>query len=130
MLNSLREWSGRCTSTLEDLEAQIANIKAAAAKRHADKKAWTEKTAKLVEEEKNAEQGLHTPRQGAILNRALTRIQGQRFGKRGSGSLEANADDDEAMDVDDEEVDDGEGGGTSGGALGGPGKKRANRRKF
>ena len=130
MLNSLREWSGRCTSTLEDLEAQIANIKAAAAKRHADKKAWTEKTAKLVEEEKNAEQGLHTPRQGAILNRALTRIQGQRFGKRGSGSLEANADDDEAMAVDDEEVDDGEGGGTSGGALGGPGKKRANRRKF
>ncbi|KAK5630464.1 hypothetical protein RRF57_006179 [Xylaria bambusicola] len=130
ILNTLREWSGRCTSTLEDLEAQIANIKAAAAKRHADKKAFVEQTTKLAEEEKNAEQGIHTQRQGAILNRALTRIQGQRFGKRGSGSLDANADDDEAMEVDEEEPDDGEGGGSAGAALGGPGKKRANRRKL
>ncbi|RWA07573.1 hypothetical protein EKO27_g7540 [Xylaria grammica] len=128
ILNSLREWSGRCTSTLEDLEAQIASIKAAAAKRHSDKKAAAEQSARLVEEEKNAEQGVHSQRQGAMLNRALARIQGQRFGKRGSGSLEPNADDDEAMDVDEEEPDDGEGG--SGTALGGPGKKRANRRKL
>ncbi|KAF2972407.1 hypothetical protein GQX73_g1186 [Xylaria multiplex] len=127
-LNSLREWSGRCTSTLEDLESQITSIKAAAAKRHSDKKASAEQEAALVEAEKNAEQGVHTQRQGAILNRALARIQGQRFGKRGSGSLEPNADDDEAMDVDEEEPDDGEG--TSGTALGGPGKKRANRRKL
>ncbi|KAI0509054.1 PCI domain-containing protein [Xylaria bambusicola] len=130
MLNTLREWSGRCTSTLEDLEVQIASMKAAAAKRHADKKALIEQTAKLIEEEKNAEQGLHTQRQGAILNRALTRMQGQRFNKRGSGSLEANAIDDEAMEVDEEEPDDGEGGGSAGAALGGPGKKRANRRKL
>ncbi|KAI1421855.1 PCI domain-containing protein [Xylaria sp. FL1777] len=131
MLNSLREWSGRCTSTLEDLESQIASIKAAAAKRHSDKKAWAEQTARLVEEEKNSESGVHTQRHGAMLNRALARIQGQRFGKRGSGSLEPNADDDEAMDVDEEEPDDGEGGsGASSAALGGPGKKRANRRKL
>ncbi|KAJ8122102.1 hypothetical protein ONZ43_g1610 [Nemania bipapillata] len=110
MLNSLREWSGRCTSTLEDLEAQIASIKAAAAKRHNDKTTWVEQTAKLVEQEKTTDQGVHTPRQRAMLNQALAKIQGQRFNKRGSGSLEPNADDDEAMDVDEEEPDDGEGG--------------------
>jgi COP9 signalosome complex subunit 7 len=132
MLSSLRAWSGRCTSTLQDLEAQVASIKEAAAKRHSDKKAWDEQQAKLVEEEKGADQGVHTRAHGAILNRALARMQGQRFGKRSSGSLEANVDDDEgAMDVDEEEPDDGEGGGSSGGAaLGGPGKKRANRRKL
>ncbi|KAI1279359.1 PCI domain-containing protein [Xylaria sp. FL0933] len=133
-LNSLREWSERCNSTLDDLEAQIASIKEAAAKRHNDKKFWAEQTAKLVEEEKAAaEQGPYTSqRHGLFLNRALARMQGQRFGKRGSGSLEASADDDEAMDVDDDEYDDGEGGNGAGGgaALGGPGKKRANRRKL
>ncbi|KAI1288734.1 PCI domain-containing protein [Xylaria venustula] len=131
MLSSLREWSGRCTSTLEDLEAQIASIRAAAAKRASDKKAWDEQIAKLVEDEKTADQGVHGPRQSAFLNRTLARMQGQRFNKRGSGSLDGNPDDDEAMDVDEEELDDGEGGsGAGGGALGGPGKKRANRRKL
>ncbi|KAJ8130161.1 hypothetical protein O1611_g3468 [Lasiodiplodia mahajangana] len=130
MLNSLRMWSGRCTSTLEDLEAQIASIKATAAKRHSDKKAWVEQTVKLVEQEKLADMGVHTPRHGAVLNRAVAKVQAQRFGKRGSGSLEAGTDDDEAMDVDEEEPNDGEGGGSSsGGALGGPGKKRANNRR-
>ncbi|KAI0975328.1 PCI domain-containing protein [Xylaria arbuscula] len=130
MLSSLREWSGRCTSTLGDLEAQIASIRAAAAKRAGDKKAWDEQIAKLVEDEKTAaDQGVHGPRQTAFLNRTLARMQGQRFNKRG---LDGNADDDEAMDVDEEELDDGEGGsgGAGGGALGGPGKKRANRRKL
>ncbi|KAI1160411.1 PCI domain-containing protein [Nemania serpens] len=133
MLSSLRLWSGRCGSTLEDLDAQVAGIKAAAAARHNDKKAWVEQTMRLAEAERSAEQGgsgVHTQRHGAILNRALARMQqGQRFGKRGSGSLEPSADDDEAMDVDDEEPDDGEGG--NGGTAGaGPGKKRANRRKL
>ncbi|KAI0099202.1 PCI domain-containing protein [Nemania sp. FL0031] len=127
MLNSLRMWSGRCTSTLEDLEAQIASIKATAAKRHSDKKAWVEQTVRLVEQEKMTDMGVHTPRNGSILNRAIARAQGQRFGKRGSGSLEAGPDDDEAMDLDEEELNDGEG--SSGGALGGPGKKRANNRR-
>ncbi|KAI0877198.1 PCI domain-containing protein [Hypoxylon argillaceum] len=130
-LNSLREWSGRCTSTLEDLEAQIARIKMLATKRHNDKKARIEHITLLVEQEKNSETNMNGPRHRAMFNQALAKMQAQRFGKRGSGSLEANADDDEAMDVDDEEPDDGEGGGsTSGVALGGPGKKRANRRKL
>ncbi|KAI1502996.1 hypothetical protein F5X99DRAFT_407553 [Biscogniauxia marginata] len=129
VLASLRAWSGRCTSTLSDLEAQIAAIRAAAAQRHADKKAWDATQAKLVEEERNAEHSAHGRGQSAIISRAL-RGQ-QRFGKRGSGSLEAGLDDDEAMDLDEEEPDDGEGGSSGGGAaLGGPGKKRASRRKL
>ncbi|KAI1756817.1 PCI domain-containing protein [Xylaria castorea] len=126
MLNALRAWSARCSATLEDLDSQMAYIKAAAAKRHSNKKAWAEQLAKLVEEERHSDQGVHTQRHGAMLNRALARMQGQRFGKRGSGSLEASMEDDEAMDVDEEEPDDGE---TTGGA-GGPGKKRASRRKL
>ncbi|KAI0474869.1 PCI domain-containing protein [Xylaria cf. heliscus] len=131
MLHALRTWSARCSSTLEDLDAQMAAIKAAAAKRHSDKKAWAEQLAKLVEEERNSDQGVHSQRHGAMLNRALARMQGHRFGKRGSGSLEAGADDDEAMDVDEEDYDDGDStNGAGGSAPGGPGKKRASRRKL
>lgn len=140
MLTSLRDWSARCAATLDDLDAQVAGIRDAAAARNSDKRAWVEQTARLAEAERTAEQGgggsgVHTQRHGAILNRALARMQGQRFGKRGSGSLEPSADDDEAMDVDDDEPDDGEGGGGGSGSNGGtagagPGKKRANRRKL
>ncbi|GAP92175.1 putative PCI domain-containing protein [Rosellinia necatrix] len=134
MLASLRLWSKRCASTLADLDAQVADIRAGAAQRHGGKKAWADQTIKLCEDEKTAEQGgvgAHSQRNGAFLNRALARMQGQRFGKRGSGSLETSADDDEAMDVDDDDLDDGEGGsGSNSAALGGPGKKRANRRKL
>ncbi|KAI2641031.1 PCI domain-containing protein [Xylaria nigripes] len=132
IFNTLRAWSERCTSTLEDLEAQIADIKAAAAQRHRDRKAWAAQQARLIEEENANKQGSNTQRQGAVLTRALARMQGQRFGKRSSGSLDASADDEELMDVDDEEVDDGDGGSGSGGAtLSGTGnKKRASRRKL
>ncbi|KAI5927285.1 hypothetical protein F4810DRAFT_354503 [Camillea tinctor] len=129
MLASLRAWSGRCTDTLSDLEAQISAIRAAAAQRHADKRAWEALQARLVEEEQNAEHSAHGRGQSAIINRAL---RGSRFGgKRSSGSLEPGLDDDEAMDLDEDDQDDGEYGSNGGGAsLGGPGKKRASRRKL
>ncbi|CAJ2500416.1 Uu.00g032690.m01.CDS01 [Anthostomella pinea] len=148
MLGSLQTWSGRCTSTLADLDAQIAAIRADAARRHTDKKAWDMAQAALMDAEKNGgggnggagggrggeqqQQGAHTRGQAGILNRAITHMQQQgqqRFGKRGSGSLEPGQDDDEAMDLDEEEPDDGEGGG-SGAVAGGPGKKRISRRKL
>ncbi|KAI0203694.1 PCI domain-containing protein [Astrocystis sublimbata] len=148
MLSALRVWSSRCSTTLEDLDQEVADIKAAAARRHSKKKAWAEQLAKLVEEEREIELlqkgpghggggGMHGVRQGAILNRALARMQGQRFGKRGSGSLEAGPTDDEAMDVDEEYEDDGEASAAGGAAVGGGGssttaggKKRASRRKL
>jgi COP9 signalosome complex subunit 7 len=134
MLSSLRTWSERCTSALDDLEAQIASIKVDAAKRRSERKAWDDLQTKLKEaEERNPSQNPHDfpNRQTGLLNRALAHMQGQRFGKRGPGSLDAGLYDEEAMDLDDDELDDGEGAaGSSGAALGGPGKKRANRRKL
>ena len=126
LLSNLEAWSSRCTSTLEDLEAQIAAIKAEAAQRHAEKKAWDATTERLLEEEKNAGQakghdsgGVHGPGQRNILNRAIARLGGNsssRYGKRG---MDPEVEDDEAMDVDDEEIEDGV-----------EGKKRASRRKL
>ncbi|KAI1331402.1 PCI domain-containing protein [Xylariaceae sp. FL0255] len=124
-LNSLRTWSSRCASTLSHLEAEIANIRASAATRHAEKKAWEDRQAKLMEDEKHSSgaggdgntggggSGVHSSRQGAKLNRALAKLQQSHqrtFGKRGSGSLDTEVDDDEAMDIDDEEADDAEAG--------------------
>ncbi|KAJ2973060.1 hypothetical protein NUW58_g9036 [Xylaria curta] len=124
-------YAGLVDAQLDPHNSRIVEIKSAATKRHNEKKAWTEQMMKLIDEEKNAELSAHTRGQGALLKQALYRMQGQRFGKRGSGSLDANVDDDEAMDVDEEEPDDGEGGSGNGSiALGGPGKKRANRRKL
>ncbi|KAI0015542.1 PCI domain-containing protein [Xylariomycetidae sp. FL0641] len=143
-LQALQAWSGRCDATLADLEAQIAEIRAASARRHDERVAWDASQARLVEEEKalsTAEQqqgqqgGVHSRKQGGMLRSALAAMQGggaggNRFGKRSSGSLDAAAEEDEAMDLDEEEPDDGEGSSGGGTALGGPGKKRANRRKM
>ncbi|KAI1334339.1 PCI domain-containing protein [Xylariaceae sp. FL0016] len=132
MLATLRAWSGRCTETLNDLEAQIAAIKADAARRHTEKKVWDQAQAKLVEDTKNEfsnknEYSVHSRHQTGAINRAYAKLQGQRFGKRGSGQLEASAEDDEAMDLDEDEPDDGEGSG--GVAIRGPSKRRAAQRK-
>lgn len=143
VLGALRAWSGRCTSTLADLEAQVAAIRNAAAQRQAEQRAWEETQERLAEEAKNngggnngddqqqrtsGGGGVHGRGQSRVLENAINRLRGQRSVKRGSGSLDASHDEDEAMDVDEEEPDDGEGGSTRGG-LGG-GKQRASRRKL
>ncbi|KAI1431825.1 PCI domain-containing protein [Xylaria sp. CBS 124048] len=130
LLNTLREWSDRCTPTLQGLESEIELIKQAAQKRHATEKARAALQAKLIDEERNSINNNlpRPPRQGMFLGKALSGMRSQRFiGKRGSGSLDTGADDDELMDIDEEEQqqpgDDGDGGGTAT-------KKRANRRKM
>lgn len=47
---TLDQWSGQCTSTLADLEAQIANVKEKARLRGQQEKKLQEKLNKLVEE--------------------------------------------------------------------------------
>jgi COP9 signalosome complex subunit 7 len=126
LLSNLESWSSRCTSTLEDLEAQISAIKATASQRHAEKKAWDATTERLLEEEKNTASnkghdsgGVHGPNQRNVLNRAIARLGGSgssRYGKRG---MDPEVEDDEAMDVDDEEIEESV-----------EGKKRASRRKL
>lgn len=141
MLTALRSWSARCSDTLADLESQISAIKAAAASRAAENAAWEQTQARMVDEQRRSDNalgggaaggGVHGPRQSRLVDAAVARLRGggngnggQRSGKRGSGSLEAGQDSDEAMDLDEEEPDDGgEGGGSS------VGKKLRARRKL
>ncbi|XXH05991.1 Cu(2+)-transporting P-type ATPase [Hypoxylon texense] len=168
VLGALRAWSGRCADTLADLEAQVAAIRDAAARRQEETRAWEETQARLVEEFRNSGGGggggnngngsgnngeersggggggggggVHTRSQGRLLETAISRLRGaqqqqqqhdrQRSIKRPSGSLEAGHDEDEAMDVDEEEPDDGEGGSSARGGALGAGKQRASRRKL
>ncbi|KAK8136824.1 hypothetical protein PG984_004764 [Apiospora sp. TS-2023a] len=126
MLASLQEWSDRCTSTLAGLEAQIAAIKDTAAQKHSEKKAWASKTEDLIEDEKSSDKGVHGRQQTNMITRAVAGMRTGRYGKRdrGGNSIEVEADDDEAMDLDDNQEfnEDFEGGAT--------GKKRVSRRKM
>ncbi|KAI0137600.1 hypothetical protein F4776DRAFT_101453 [Hypoxylon sp. NC0597] len=140
MLTALRSWSGRCSDTLADLESQISAIKAAAAERAAENAAWEQTQARMVEEQRRSDLALasaaasvHGTRQSRLVDAAVARLRGggngaQRSGKRGSGSLEAGQDSDEAMDLDEEEPDDGEASGGVGGSS--IGKKLRARRKL
>lgn len=137
MLSSLQAWSSRCTSTLADLEAQIAAIKADAAARHSERVAWSERTDALVAEEtanqaenhggKGLSSGVHSRNQASLLSRATAAIRSGR-GKRdrGASSQEHDPLDEEIMDLDEEE--DVEGSADSSGGV--AGKKRASRRKL
>ncbi|KAI1464157.1 uncharacterized protein F4812DRAFT_443635 [Daldinia caldariorum] len=146
LLAALHAWSDHCASTLADLEDQVARIKAEAKRRHDEKTAWEAREAKLVEDHGKLDlvlpanqgagsggagggEGTHSRNQGRYLDSAIARLRGsQRNGKRGSGSLDAAQDSDEAMDLDEEEPDDGEifGAGASGAAR----KQRASRRRL
>ncbi|KAF7534870.1 hypothetical protein G7054_g5866 [Neopestalotiopsis clavispora] len=131
MLANLQEWSGRCTSTLADLEAQIQAIKETAAARHLEKKQWKEQTDKLVsqaETDGKGKDGAHSHNQPRLISRAVGAFRSGR-GKRerpSSAVVPEDAGFDE-MDVDDE--DDTEDG-PADSAAGTAGKKRASRRKF
>ncbi|OTA68506.1 hypothetical protein K449DRAFT_429363 [Hypoxylon sp. EC38] len=142
-LAALRSWSRRCTDTLADLESQISDVKAAAAERAAEKAAWDQTQARMVEEQRRSDNalasaagGVHGPRQTRLVDAAVARLRGggnggQRSGKRGSGSLEGGQDSDEAMDLDEEEPEDGDAA-SGGGGVGGSsvGKKLRARRKL
>ncbi|KAI0377478.1 hypothetical protein F5Y04DRAFT_175255 [Hypomontagnella monticulosa] len=138
MLTALRAWSGRCDDTLADLHSQITALKADARKRAAEDRAWADTQARLVAEERKAETsggGAHGARGQRNVLDAVARLRAggagnQRSVKRGSGSLDASVDSDEAMDLDEEEPDDG--GEMSNGAGSGSGgkKQRASRRKL
>lgn len=134
MLANLQEWSGRCTSTLADLEAQIQAIKETAAQRHLEKKQWQEQTDKLVakqaEGDSKSKEGAHGYQQSNLISRATAAFRSGR-GKRerpGAGGAPYFVPDTEMdeMDVDDDfDTEDGQAD-----SAGGAGKKRASRRKL
>ncbi|KAK3393641.1 PCI domain-containing protein [Podospora didyma] len=51
LLTSLQAWAGRCEATLRSLEAQMTSLRAEADQRATQAAAWTDKTAKLLEDE-------------------------------------------------------------------------------
>lgn len=122
--DSLNMWSIRCGQTLNDLDAEIAAIRATAAQRHADKKAWAaveEKLSKTVRAEDRGD--VHGHGQTNIISRAVQHLRVPRYGKRGSVEANVGDEEDESMDLDDDDLyDDTEANGT--------GKKRASRRKL
>ncbi|KAI0144523.1 PCI domain-containing protein [Xylariaceae sp. FL1272] len=129
MVASLRGFESRCQFAFDDIQAQIDAIKNAAAKRHAEKKARDQYQAKLLDDEKSSDAMGQRKTKTATL-----RSQGQpKFGgKRPVSNVDGNMDEDDGMDLEEDDPEDGEtaGTGSGGGApLGGPGKKRLNRRK-
>lgn len=130
MLSTLKNWSDRCTTTLADLETQINAIKASAAARHQEKNAQAARTESLIRQEKDEKLGVHTRGQTNMITRAVANIRSGGRYKRGSNSLEAGWDDDEAMDLDDNDYEDEGGEGSSAGGSAAGGKKRASRRKL
>jgi COP9 signalosome complex subunit 7 len=108
LINSLNEWSARCTSTLSTLETHIAKIRADAAKRHKEETEWNADLEQLMATETETERKDHIAaanRQGG--GRILGKKGGEKrgyFGVGGGGSARDDADMD--LDDDDEEDDD------------------------
>ena len=100
MLSTLSAWSLRCTSTLADLERQVAGIRAEAGKRHREEIEWNAHVEKLMEGKIGERQGDGDGRWGL----------GKRSGgRKANGGLNIGADDgyeDDDMDVDDEDMED------------------------
>ena len=95
MLATLSAWSSRCTSTLADLERQIASVKAEAAKRHREELEWNTHVEKLMETKGSDK--VQTDDRWSLGKR------GGGGGKRVNGGDGLEDDD---MDVDDEDVED------------------------
>ncbi|KAK2061915.1 PCI domain-containing protein [Colletotrichum caudatum] len=127
MIRALHAWSSRCESTLEDLEAQIAGIRHAAARRQRDKADQEARLAKLLDEVRKDPEATAGRKLAVGHGGGGERGSGflghtsraQRYNKRGSTSMMDNTAediDDEAMDVDEEDPE--------------QEKKRASRRKL
>ncbi|KAG0651987.1 COP9 signalosome complex subunit 7a [Hyphodiscus hymeniophilus] len=99
MLSTLSAWSSRCTSTLSNLERQIASIKAEATKRHREEAEWNAHVEKLMEGKGEKPPGDGEGRWGL----------GKRGGKKANGggvTIGGDGWEDDDMDVDDDDVED------------------------
>lgn len=96
MLVTLSEWSDRCTSTLSELEQQIAAIKAQALRRAKEERDWSNHVEKLMEVKDDP------VKEAAKQNAAAGLFSG--LGKRlGGGGKRENDEEGGDMDVDDDE---------------------------
>jgi COP9 signalosome complex subunit 7 len=91
MISALSKWSEKCSSTLGDLEAQIRNIRVAAATREKEKRAAEKRTQTLMSESRESEKTTELSGREGLPRRGLN--------KR-SMVDRANIASDETMDVD------------------------------
>jgi COP9 signalosome complex subunit 7 len=106
MLSTLNAWSTRCSSSLLDLERQIASIKADALKRHKEEAEWNAHVEKLVDGKvSDKTQNEDGGRWGLG-----KRVGGGGSNKRGNGGMLGGDgfEDDDGMDVDEDDEDGGE----------------------
>jgi len=94
MLATLNEWSSRCVSTLADLEAQIASVKADALRRHKEEQEWSEHVEKLVD-------GKIKEEKGKGMDESFFSSVGRKLGGTSKRAPEGDSGDD--MDIDDED---------------------------
>lgn len=71
MIVALNNWSDKCTSTLGDLEAQIRNIRAAAATREKEKRAAEHRVQGLVLESRDSEMKMDLPARRGYNKRSM-----------------------------------------------------------
>ncbi|KAH8679953.1 hypothetical protein BGZ60DRAFT_370170 [Tricladium varicosporioides] len=115
MISTLDEWSSRCSSTLLDLEKQIATIKASALRRQREEDEWNKEVEKLLEEKLEKEGGHHGGLQGGgkgsvniggMLSSMGRRLGGGAASKRGMGAMGVDdGEEGDSMEVDDEDED-------------------------
>lgn len=106
MLSTLNAWSTRCSSTLADLEKQIASIKSDALKHHKEEAEWNAHVEKLVDGK--ASDKIQNEDAGGRWG--LGKRVGGAGGKRANGSMLGGDgfEDDDGMDVDEDDEDGGE----------------------
>ncbi|TWU73956.1 hypothetical protein ED733_004911 [Metarhizium rileyi] len=91
MIAALSNWSDQCTSTLGDLDAQIRNIRTAAAIREKEKRAAEQRTKSLISEPRDLDKKKDLPERDVLSRRG--------YNKR-SMVDPTNVTGDETMDVD------------------------------
>lgn len=106
MLSTLQQWSERCTTTLSELEAQIAEIKTQAARRAKEDREWSAHVEKLMEvkEESSKESNAKTSGGGGGVGGMFSGL-GKRLG--GGGGKRENEVEEGDMDIDEDEEDEG-----------------------
>jgi COP9 signalosome complex subunit 7 len=103
LLTTLSNWSSRCSSTLLDLERQIASIKAAAAQRAKEEAEWNAHVEKLCENRDGKGADAEGGSRWAQLGK-----RGGGANKRGGNGSGEQWEEGDGMDVDDEDEDGGE----------------------
>jgi COP9 signalosome complex subunit 7 len=103
LVDTLKEWSSRCSSTLSALELQIAKIKSDALKRHKDETEWDAEIEQMIEAEGQTGKANEGKKLG---NTATIGRRGDKLGavKRGFFGGSTNTEEGD-MDIDEEEED-------------------------